>query len=144
MALMRSRSALAAQRGTREGPAMDESGGLRESGTPGGSVPGALPVDPGLSRYPADVGPYGALRFVSVDTAPSGTGEVEATAAADDPVTAGARLGSRVLQVLLGAPLKTTAIAQERMRKLVALPVLSADALSSVAYGPGGDARRAG
>ncbi len=37
---------------------------------------------------------------------------------------------------MLGAPLKSTAIAHERMRKLVALPVLSADALSSVAYGP--------
>lgn len=39
-------------------------------------------------------------------------------------------------RVVLGAALKSTAIAQERMRKLVALPVLSADALSSVAYGP--------
>jgi hypothetical protein len=37
---------------------------------------------------------------------------------------------------VLGAPLKSSAIAYERMRKLVALPVLSADALSSVAYGP--------
>ena len=38
--------------------------------------------------------------------------------------------------MVLGAPLRSTAIAHERMRKLVALPVLSADALSSVAYGP--------
>ena len=37
---------------------------------------------------------------------------------------------------LLGPSLRSTAVAQERMRKLVALPVLSADALSSVAYGP--------
>ena len=37
---------------------------------------------------------------------------------------------------MLGPPLKSTAIVQERMRKLIALPVLSADALSSVAYGP--------
>ena len=38
--------------------------------------------------------------------------------------------------MLLGPPLRSSAIARERMRKLVALPVLSADALSSVAYGP--------
>jgi amino acid transporter len=93
----------------------------------------ALPVDPGLSRYPEKVGAHGAGRFVTVDTAPS---QVEATAAAGDPVTSGARLGSRVLRAMVGAPLKTTAIARERMRKLIALPVLSADALSSVAYGP--------
>jgi len=37
---------------------------------------------------------------------------------------------------LFGPPLDASAIASERMRKLVALPVLSADALSSVAYGP--------
>ena len=37
---------------------------------------------------------------------------------------------------MLGPPLDASAIAVERMRKLVALPVLSADALSSVAYGP--------
>jgi amino acid transporter len=39
-------------------------------------------------------------------------------------------------RVLLGPPLDVSAIAMERMRKLVALPVLSADALSSVAYAP--------
>ena len=39
-------------------------------------------------------------------------------------------------RALFGPPLDVSAIAQERMRKLVALPVLSADALSSVAYGP--------
>ena len=39
-------------------------------------------------------------------------------------------------RIVIGPPLSATAIARERMRKLVALPVLSADALSSVAYGP--------
>ena len=39
-------------------------------------------------------------------------------------------------RLLEGPPLDASAIAVERMRKLVALPVLSADALSSVAYGP--------
>ena len=42
----------------------------------------------------------------------------------------------RVRRLLFGPPLKSSAIVKERMRKLVALPVLSADALSSVAYGP--------
>jgi amino acid transporter len=93
----------------------------------------ALPVDPGLTRYPAKVGPRGALRFVEVETAED---QIEATAAAAEPVTPGARAGTRLLRAVLGAPLRTTAIAHERMRKLIALPVLSADALSSVAYGP--------
>jgi hypothetical protein len=39
-------------------------------------------------------------------------------------------------RLLEGAPLDASALAVERMRKLVALPVLSAHALSSVAYGP--------
>jgi amino acid transporter len=95
-----------------------------------------LPVDPGLSHYPAKVDPSGVQRFVLVDAAPSGTGEVEATEAAGGPVTTGGRVESRLLRAVLGAPLKTTAIVHERMRKLIALPVLSADALSSVAYGP--------
>jgi amino acid transporter len=42
----------------------------------------------------------------------------------------------RMRRALLGPPIKSSAVLQERMRKLVALPVLSADALSSVAYGP--------
>ncbi|WP_258563022.1 APC family permease, partial [Streptomyces phytophilus] len=39
-------------------------------------------------------------------------------------------------RVLIGAPLASSAFVKERMRKLVALPVLSADVLSSVAYAP--------
>jgi hypothetical protein len=39
-------------------------------------------------------------------------------------------------RVLLGAPLNASAVAHERMRKSVALPILSSDALSLVAYGP--------
>lgn len=42
----------------------------------------------------------------------------------------------RLRRLLLGPALASTALARERMRKVVALPVLSADALSSVAYGP--------
>ncbi|MCU1678398.1 MAG: family permease [Frankiales bacterium] len=56
--------------------------------------------------------------------------------AAETPDT---RLGRAALvarRIVSGAPLKSAAIAGERMRKLIALPVLSSDALSSVAYGP--------
>jgi amino acid transporter len=41
-----------------------------------------------------------------------------------------------VRRMLIGPVLRSAAVAEERMRKLVALPVLSSDALSSVAYGP--------
>jgi hypothetical protein len=37
---------------------------------------------------------------------------------------------------VLRPPLRSSAIVEERTRRLVALPVLSADALSAVAYGP--------
>jgi amino acid transporter len=121
----------------------DDPGALRAAGRRWSGAVGerrewdqALPVDPELSRAPAEADARGLRRLVSVDFAPHGTREVEATQAAYDPVTAGARLGTRLLRAVLGPPLRTTAIAHERMRKLVALPVLSADALSSVAYGP--------
>ena len=39
-------------------------------------------------------------------------------------------------RVLIGPALRSTAIAEERMGRLLALAVLSPDALSSVAYGP--------
>ena len=39
-------------------------------------------------------------------------------------------------RAVLGLPLNSSAVVHERMRKLVALAVLSSDALSSVAYGP--------
>jgi hypothetical protein len=61
---------------------------------------------------------------------------LETTSAAETPLTPGARFGQAMRRLLEGAPLDASAIAVERMRKLVALPVPSADALSSVAYGP--------
>jgi hypothetical protein len=48
--------------------------------------------------------------------------------------TGSGRLGFVVRRVLVGPALRSAAVAEERMRKLVALPVLSSDALSSVAY----------
>lgn len=97
----------------------------------------ALPVDPDLGRYPApsEVLPVRFGRFVRVAAIGGQPPAVEATGEGLWTSRLG-RVGSRVRHVVLGAPLRSTAIAHERMRKLVALPVLSADALSSVAYGP--------
>jgi amino acid transporter len=96
----------------------------------------ALPVDPSTASYPAstDVRPTRFGRFVAVqsDSPP----EVQATKEDEAQPSPSGRLLYRGRRALLGPPLRSTAIARERMRKLVALPVLSADALSSVAYGP--------
>ncbi len=96
----------------------------------------ALPVDPSLSSYPdpTDIRPTRFWRFVRVQSGPLPA--VESTGEAEVPSSSLGRLGYDLRRALLGPPLKSTAIAHERMRKLVALPVLSADALSSVAYGP--------
>jgi amino acid transporter len=96
----------------------------------------ALPIDPNLGAFPAatDIRPTRFGRFVPIESGP--LPEVEATRAGEVSPSPDARLGSAVRRVLLGPPLRSSAIARERMRKLVALPVLSADALSSVAYGP--------
>jgi amino acid transporter len=70
-------------------------------------------------------------RFASLEP-----GHVEAGRAASVGDGLAARVARRLRRVALGPPLASTAVLQERMRKLVALPVLSSDALSSVAYGP--------
>lgn len=99
---------------------------------------GALPVDPNVGSYPApsDIQPTGVERFVRVSMQTGQSPGLEATSAAEMPSSPLRRLGYDLKRLLLGPPLRSAAIAQERMRKLVALPVLSADALSSVAYGP--------
>ena len=124
---------------------LDESqlGVLRRVGREWGRVCGdpevwrrALPVDPSLGSYPdpKDIRPIGFGRLVRVQ---SGTlPVVETGSEAEVPPSRLGRLGHDLRRVLIGPPLRSTAIARERMRKLVALPVLSADALSSVAYGP--------
>ena len=118
-------------------------GVLREVGREWGRVCGnperwrrALPIDPNLGAFPAatDIRPTRFGRFVPVESGP--LPEVEATPAAEVTPSRVAHLDSSLRRVLLGPPLRSSAIARERMRRLVALPVLSADALSSVAYGP--------
>jgi amino acid transporter len=94
-----------------------------------------LPVDPGL-RYLVDEGPR-RTAFVPIRSARSGEPEeLEATPRAAEPDTTLGRFEYALRRVLLGPPLRSTAVAQEKMGKLLALPVLSPDALSSVAYGP--------
>ncbi len=98
----------------------------------------ALPVDPALGAYPpaGDFQPEGFTRLVCVSGRDGELPSIETTRATEIPPTTGGRARQSVRRVLLGPPLDASALALERMRKLVAMPVLSADALSSVAYGP--------
>lgn len=96
----------------------------------------ALPVDPNLGSYPTELLPTRFGRFVPVAGQHGQLPALEATADGEMPESRLGQLGYQLRRVALGPPLNATAIARERMRKLVALPVLSADALSSVAYGP--------
>ena len=97
----------------------------------------ALPIDPGLHRFPRSLPPRRGDRFAPVDFIETGDpAEVVATAHAGAGTSRSARVASTCRRVLLGAPLNGSAVAHERMRKPVALAILSSDALSSVAYGP--------
>jgi amino acid transporter len=96
-----------------------------------------LPVDPDLGSYDAaQFRPTRFGRFVPVAGLGKQPSAVEATSEAEAPPSRPGHLGYRLRRALLGPPLAATAIAVERMRKLVALPILSADVLSSVAYAP--------
>ena len=95
----------------------------------------ALPVDPEL-EFTATEQLRGA-RFVHVKSARRGKGpDLEATAAGDEGASMADRVAYRLRRAVIGPPLRSTAVAGERMSKALALPVLSPDALSSVAYGP--------
>ncbi len=94
----------------------------------------ALPVRTDLVAAPPR---RGGGRFTHVGFAPSDRrGELIATEDVLEPDTRAGRLLLACRRAALGAPLRTAAVTHERMRKLIALPILSSDALSSVAYGP--------
>ncbi|HEV2981390.1 MAG TPA: APC family permease [Solirubrobacteraceae bacterium] len=95
-------------------------------------------MDPHVVTYPdaAEIRPTRFGRFVPVAEHPRERTLVAATPQAETLPSLPARLAEAAQRIVLGPPLSATAIAKERMRKIVALPVLSADALSSVAYGP--------
>jgi amino acid transporter len=97
----------------------------------------ALPVDPGLDF--ADPQRSRAGRFVHIRSAGDETSEgddLEATVQAGRSDSASGRLSYALRRAFVGPALRSTAIAEERMGRLLALAVLSPDALSSVAYGP--------
>ncbi|HEX3317877.1 MAG TPA: APC family permease [Solirubrobacteraceae bacterium] len=95
-----------------------------------------LPLDP--SKVSARTMRPGSRlgRFVDVGATTGGVGEIEAVSDPARTGTRGERGAGGLRRALLGPPLNSTALQQERMSKKVALPVLSSDALSSVAYGP--------
>jgi amino acid transporter len=98
----------------------------------------ALPVDPALGGQ-AEEREFRPARFTRVVSVAGREGQVrpiETTSVSETPGTGLGRVGQALRRVVEGPPLDRSALAPERMRKLVALPVLSADALSSVAYGP--------
>jgi amino acid transporter len=95
----------------------------------------ALPVDPRLS-YESEPGVRRG-RFVQIRSGrPEHSEDLEAMPLAGAIPSGLGGFGFVARRVLLGPALRSAAVAEERMRKLVALPVLSSDALSSVAYGP--------
>jgi hypothetical protein len=98
----------------------------------------ALPVDPAFGHYPmTSEFCLGLLtRFVPVAGTEGRSPPIRTTTADEAPPTAAGCFGQTLRRTLFGLPLDAGAIASEQMRKLVALPVPSADALSSVAYGP--------
>jgi amino acid transporter len=97
----------------------------------------ALPVDPGLHRFPRSLAVGRRGRFAQVDFVETGSsGDLVATRHAGAGSSGSGRAASRWRRVVLGSPLTSSAVAHERMRKPVALAILSSDALSSVAYGP--------
>ncbi|WP_200215299.1 APC family permease [Micromonospora coerulea] len=99
--------------------------------------PGELPVDQTLGRYRRRPAPtrFGRLAPIELFTVEE-PDELVATAPANLPGSRFGRLVTRLRRALFGPPLSSAAVLYERMRKLVALPVLSSDLLSSVAYGP--------
>ncbi|MEH0984647.1 APC family permease [Micromonospora sp. CPCC 205556] len=98
---------------------------------------GELPVDPTLGRRPGrpQPGRFGRLAPIALFR-PVEPDELVATERANLPGSRPGRALTRVRRAVLGPPLSSAAVLYERMRKLVALPVLSSDLLSSVAYGP--------
>ena len=98
----------------------------------------ALPVDPAVGAY-ADEDEFRTGRFTRVVSVAGRDGQarpIETTSVSEIPSTRLGRADDALRRVVEGPPPDESALAAERMRKLVALPVLSADALSSVAYGP--------
>ncbi|MGA9876625.1 MAG: APC family permease [Solirubrobacteraceae bacterium] len=96
----------------------------------------ALPVDRRLDFVDPQQSRSG--RFVHIRSSRSGEDddELEATAEAGEGDSRVGHVAYALRRALIGPALRSTAIAEEQMGRLLALAVLSPDALSSVAYGP--------
>ena len=96
----------------------------------------ALPVDRHLDFADPEPSPSG--RFVRIRSVAHGAddNELEAGPQAGEGASPQGRLAYAARRWLIGPALRSTALAEERMGRLLALAVLSPDALSSVAYGP--------
>jgi amino acid transporter len=96
----------------------------------------ALPVDRRLEfadPQSSRAGRFLQIRSVEPDAQDD---ELEATREAGEGDTQSGRIAYALRRALIGPALRSTAIAEEQMGRLLALAVLSPDALSSVAYGP--------
>jgi amino acid transporter len=96
-----------------------------------------LPVDPDLTSRVGGVRSAGRFeRLVDSDGfAPVSPGQLVATERAIEPPTRAMAALQQLRRMLIGPPLATSALVEERLTKLRALAILSSDALSSVAYG---------
>jgi hypothetical protein len=96
----------------------------------------ALPVDPRLS-YESDPGARRG-RFVQIRSGrPEHSEDLEAMPLAGAIPSGSGRFGFVTRRVIFGPALRSAALAEERMRKLVALPVLSGSSAFHVGWGPG-------
>jgi amino acid transporter len=93
---------------------------------PGELVAGAQPGGGYVRVRRETLGPFRA----------SNRGHLVATEEASEPLSPLGRWVERASHLLLGRPLESEAIESERLSVLKAMPILSSDALSSVAYGP--------
>ncbi len=98
----------------------------------------ALPADPSLGEYPeaSQVRPALFTRFAPVAGQDGQLPPIQTTSVSETPPTPLGRAGQALKRLVVGPPPDAAAIAAERMRKLVALPVLSADARPGSLTGP--------
>jgi amino acid transporter len=94
-----------------------------------------LPLDPALTRH-ARPTPGRFSRIAELEQFRVEGPDRLVTNQRDEAASSAGRIAATFRRVLIGPPLRSSAVVQERLRKLVALPVLSSDVLSSVAYGP--------
>jgi hypothetical protein len=88
----------------------------------------APPADPSLGEYPeaSEVRPALFTRFVPVAGQDGQLPPIQTTSVSETPLTPLGRAGQALKRLVFGPPLDATAIAAERMRKLVPLPFYTA------------------